>query len=178
MMIYWYIGTNVYLRVYLFRVTLNMLVNTIRISMSQHSASTWWLHQKQIFSALLAFCIFCLVSFCFICAWTNSWANSGDVGDLRRHCAHYDVTVMKVYASNYAHDYIVPCCLLCSGFLCLCIRMAYLPISFDAVSMALLTQSHWSSHEIWDQCRTVTNRSKTQRLEKRWHIFDTHSTSS
>ena len=24
-----------------------------------------------------------------ICAWTNSWANNGDAGDLRRHHAHY-----------------------------------------------------------------------------------------
>ena len=31
-----------------------------------------------------------------ICAWTYSWANKGDAGDLRRHCAHYDVTVMKI----------------------------------------------------------------------------------
>ena len=27
-------------------------------------------------------------------AWTNSWANNGDAGDLRRHRAHYDVIVM------------------------------------------------------------------------------------
>ena len=29
-----------------------------------------------------------------ICAWTNGWASNRDTGDLRRHCAHYDVTVM------------------------------------------------------------------------------------
>ena len=29
--------------------------------------------------------------FFFICAWTNCWANNWDAGDLRRHCAHYDV---------------------------------------------------------------------------------------
>ena len=29
-----------------------------------------------------------------ICAWTNSSANNEDTGDLRCHCAHYDVTVM------------------------------------------------------------------------------------
>ena len=33
--------------------------------------------------------------FCLICARTNSWANNGDAGDLIRHCAHYDVTVMR-----------------------------------------------------------------------------------
>ena len=29
----------------------------------------------------------------FICAWTNGCANNRDAGDLRHHCAHYDVTV-------------------------------------------------------------------------------------
>ena len=34
--------------------------------------------------------------FSLICVWTNSWAPNGDVGDLRRHRAHYDVIVIKV----------------------------------------------------------------------------------
>ena len=29
-------------------------------------------------------------------AWTNSWANNLETGDLRRHRAHYDVTVMRL----------------------------------------------------------------------------------
>ena len=29
-----------------------------------------------------------------ICAWTKCWANHQHAGDLRRHCAHYDITVM------------------------------------------------------------------------------------
>ena len=32
--------------------------------------------------------------FSLICAWANGWANNRDVGDLRRHRNHYDVTVM------------------------------------------------------------------------------------
>ena len=32
--------------------------------------------------------------FSLICAWTNTWANDRDAGDLRRYRAHYDVTVM------------------------------------------------------------------------------------
>ena len=32
--------------------------------------------------------------FSLISAWTNGWANIRDAGDLRRHCAHYEVTVM------------------------------------------------------------------------------------
>ena len=30
-----------------------------------------------------------------ICAWINDWVNNGKAGDLRRHPAHYDVTVME-----------------------------------------------------------------------------------
>ena len=32
--------------------------------------------------------------FTLICAWINGWVNNGEAGDLRRHRAHYDVTVM------------------------------------------------------------------------------------
>ena len=31
---------------------------------------------------------------CLMYNWTNGWANNQDAGDLRRNCAHYDVTVM------------------------------------------------------------------------------------
>ena len=32
--------------------------------------------------------------FPLICTWTNGWVNNRDVGDLRRHRTHYDVTLM------------------------------------------------------------------------------------
>ena len=32
--------------------------------------------------------------FSLFSTWTNGWTNNRDAGDLRRHCAHYDVTVM------------------------------------------------------------------------------------
>ena len=32
--------------------------------------------------------------FSFMCAWLNDWAKSRDASDLRRHEAHYVVTVM------------------------------------------------------------------------------------
>ena len=35
-------------------------------------------------------------SFSLICAWISGWAINRDAGDLRRHCAHRDVTVMTV----------------------------------------------------------------------------------
>ena len=42
--------------------------------------------------------------FSLIRAWTKSWVNNGDAGDLRRHRAHCDVDVMvfKSFSSLYA----------------------------------------------------------------------------
>ena len=46
--------------------------------------------------------------FSMICAWTNSWANNGDAGDLRHHRAHYDVMVMlktiREYWSSFSQN--------------------------------------------------------------------------
>ena len=51
------------------------------------------------------------LKFSLICAWMKFWVNNREAGDLRRHRAHYDVTVMfrlcflemleRVYASSY-----------------------------------------------------------------------------
>ena len=30
-------------------------------------------------------------------AWTSGWVNNRDAGDVRRHCAHYDVIVMECH---------------------------------------------------------------------------------
>ena len=35
-----------------------------------------------------------VLMFSLICAWINDWVNNREAGDLRRHRAHYDVTVM------------------------------------------------------------------------------------
>ena len=32
--------------------------------------------------------------FSLICSWINGWVNNGEAGDLRRHHAHHNVTVM------------------------------------------------------------------------------------
>ena len=71
--------------------------------------NTWRRHQMETFSALLALSVGnspvtgefpsqrpVTPSFYFslICAWTNSWVNSQDAGDLRRYCPHSDVSVM------------------------------------------------------------------------------------
>ena len=44
-----------------------------------------FLHKDQWRGALM---------FSLICAWINGWVNNRDAGDLRRHCTHYDVSVM------------------------------------------------------------------------------------
>ena len=78
----------------------------------------WWRHEMETFSALLA-----LVTgdrwpvnsthkgqwrgalvFPLICAWTNAWVNNREAGDLRRHCAHYDVIVMHRQNTHYVES--------------------------------------------------------------------------
>ena len=44
--------------------------------------------------------------FSLICALINGWANNRETGDLRRHCTHYDVSVMEQKHAN-------PDCLYC-----------------------------------------------------------------
>ena len=46
--------------------------------------------------------------FSLICAWINGWVNNREVGDLRCHRAHHDVTVMhlvttRLYGSLMTH---------------------------------------------------------------------------
>ena len=60
---------------------------------------SWWRHQMEAFSALLAICarnspVDGALMFSLICTRINGWVNNGDAGDLRRHRAHYDVTIM------------------------------------------------------------------------------------
>ena len=72
---------------------------------------TWWRHQVETFSVLLALCAGIHRSpvnspykgqwrgslvFFMICAWTNGWTNNRSAGDLRRHRAHYGVTVLAL----------------------------------------------------------------------------------
>ena len=44
------------------------------------------------------------LKFSLICAWINGWANNREAGNLRRHRAHYDVTVgnpQRVYIKSW-----------------------------------------------------------------------------
>ena len=46
--------------------------------------------------------------FSLISAWINGWVNNREVGDLRRHGPHYDVTVMvrRISHPDIIYDYI------------------------------------------------------------------------
>ena len=70
-----------------------------------------WRHQIKTFSALLAQSPVNsphkgqwrgAFMFSLICAWINGWVNNREAGDLRRHRAHYDVSVMfKNFTTGY-----------------------------------------------------------------------------
>ena len=61
--------------------------------------TTWWRHQMETFSVLLAICAGNSMNsphkgqwrgaliFSLICPWINGWVNNGEVGDFRRHRA-------------------------------------------------------------------------------------------
>ena len=46
--------------------------------------------------------------FPLICTWINGWVNNREAGDLRRHRAHYDVTIMQRACMSYiAQDHCI-----------------------------------------------------------------------
>ena len=74
-----------------------------------HIYISWWRHQMETFSALLAICAGNspvpvnfphksqwrgALMFSLICVWINGWVNNHEAGDLRRYRIHYDVIVM------------------------------------------------------------------------------------
>ena len=49
--------------------------------------------------------------FSLICARINAWVNNGEAGDLGRHRAHYDATLMFYSYPSYWHtDHALPAC--------------------------------------------------------------------
>ena len=78
-------------------------------------SSTWWRHQMETFSALLAICAGNspvpvnsphkgqwrgALMFSLIWAWINDWINNREAGDLRRNRAHYDVIIMISHTND------------------------------------------------------------------------------
>ena len=88
--------------------------NTMRFN-----SFSWWRHQMETFSALLAFCAGnspvtgefpsqrpltqSFDVFFLICAWINDWVNNREAGDLKHHRAHYDVNVMSCTCQMHVH---------------------------------------------------------------------------
>ena len=85
-------------------------------SLSRLKSSTWWRHQMEKISALLAICAVNspvpvnsphkgqwrgALMFSLICVWINGWVNNRKAGDLRRYRAYYDVIVMNMQAQHY-----------------------------------------------------------------------------
>ena len=53
-----------------------------------------WIHRSPVNSPHKGQWFCGSLMFYLICVWINSWVNNREAGDLRRHRAHYDVTVM------------------------------------------------------------------------------------
>ena len=83
--------------------------NNINVTSAITRQSSWWRHQMEEFSALLALCAGNspvpvnsphkgqwreALMFSLICACINGWANNREAGDFRRHHSHYGVPVM------------------------------------------------------------------------------------
>ena len=86
-------------------------VNVMEIHQGQLGTLPWWRHQMETFYASLAICagnspvtgkipvqrpVTQSFDVFFDSAWMNGWVSNREAGDLRRHCTHYDVTVMAV----------------------------------------------------------------------------------
>ena len=87
--------------------------------MPTNTAYTWWRHEMETFSALLALCAGNspvpvksphkgqwrgALMFSLMCVWINDWVNNREAGDLRRHRGHYDVNVMSLFHTRREYN--------------------------------------------------------------------------
>ena len=95
--------------------------------------------------------------FSLICAWANDWANDRYASDLRRHCAHYDVTVMCHQEARLA-SYDIEA-LLSSHFPSQYLRNPYISATLIrnsyVIDMLLLCDVSWST--LSARCYTQIN---------------------
>ena len=86
-----------------------------------------------------------------ICAWTIGWVNNRDATDLRRHRAHYDVTVMSRAYVRWCHS-------LCIDYAT--VKVIWGSINFDRLAPCwlILIRGHWLSQEeeFNERCRIIT----------------------
>ena len=96
-------------------IRINCLANNF-FCFTPRNRITWWRHQMETFSALLA--LYGgnppvtgefphkgqnrgTLMFSLIYGWTKGWVNNRDAGDLTRHRAHYDVIVINCKYCTY-----------------------------------------------------------------------------
>ena len=99
------------------------------MSFTQHGAS-WWRHQIEHFPRYWPFLRGIHRSpvnsphkgqwhgaliFFFICARINGWANNRKAGDLGRHSAHYDASVMCNQHTVCSNELYINWCIPCNG---------------------------------------------------------------
>ena len=87
--------------------------------------------------------------FSLICAWTDSWANNGDAGDLRHYRAHYDVIVMFRGLSVLYTVGFTPAFLLYELDFILWWNVFLISCILYSISMALEWFSYTSNTYIW-----------------------------
>ena len=93
---------------------------------------TWWRHQMETFSALLALCfvrdgnppvtggfpsqrpVTRSFDVFFDLPWTNGWVNNRNADDLRHHSTHYDATLTNIWPFRIR----IPCAIVCRGCDC------------------------------------------------------------
>ena len=75
--------------------------------------------------------------FSLICAWTKCWANNRDAGGLKRHRAHYDVTVVRL---THSYGYLDTTASLLSH------ATKFNFLSSDSMDTAIL--NHWCLTEL------------------------------
>ena len=137
---------------------------------------SWWRNQMETFSVLPAVCTEKnrspvnsrhksqwrgALMFSLICTRINGWENNGEAGDLRRHRAHYDATVMVIvdiacYWTLHGHDFkaAVSLCILYEwkqGFIpssspCISSSPLLISLHLSLLSLPLCHCKEWLTH--------------------------------
>ena len=81
--------------------------------------------------------------FSLICAWINGWVKNGEAGDLRRHHAHYDVTVMLWRLCDPKPIKIIACLSFCYQAFCLrpIFSLSHLPFALSLFNLMFVFNS-------------------------------------
>ena len=93
--------------------------------------------------------------FSLIYAWTNGWVNNQDACDLRRHRAHYDVTVMWCR---------------------IVIQWSGQPRDLSAFNASLLSNFNWWNGSNWgvpSQSPPIICQAPTANRQRRWESYPT-----